>query len=165
MKHFIKVLFGVIHEFEVDPVEQYRFHLFMTWMWLFSMLAVTQVHAFDQNTAALMIMEVSLWANFASHFTAVGSSLAGVIGAHRQDELHSGPLQGLLGFIWRKKIKSAAFTNPNYERAFITPDLMDTIDLHAPDKPFNFDSETDPFGRDDTDDVSSEPYSPGEAHF
>lgn len=111
MKHLFKILFGAVHGFEVDPVEQYHFHLAMTWLWLVVMIFVPNLSVFKNDGAALLIMEVSLWANFVSHFTAVGASLAGIIASGRQEELKK--RSRISRFVFRAH-KPKPFTNPNY---------------------------------------------------
>jgi hypothetical protein len=67
-----------IEKLELDPSTQYRFHFVMAWFWLACMPA--SAVAFFPHTAAtwlqLLIFEVSLWANFATHLGAMSAALA-----------------------------------------------------------------------------------------
>src|SRR5690349_16193966 len=65
-----------IHKLEYDPQTQYRFHLSATWFWMFCILSTPFVAAFRDNLLGMLIMEVSLWANAATHFGAMSSALA-----------------------------------------------------------------------------------------
>jgi hypothetical protein len=67
-----------------DPGKQYRFNVGMCWAWGLSMLGILFVPTFrgEANLPALLIMEVSLWANFATHFGA----LSGCVAAMRHEE-------------------------------------------------------------------------------
>ncbi len=56
------------------------FHTVMSYVWLVAMVAVPFIPSFQglSNLAALLIMEVSLYANFATEFGAVDASKASV---------------------------------------------------------------------------------------
>lgn len=140
MKHGLKVMFGLVHEFEVDPVEQYKFHLFFSWFWIGTMVLTPIIvpHVTSAEDVGLAILEVSLWANFVSHFTAVGAALSGIISSGRMNEISTTPVHHILRFFfWRKRRAPANFSNPNY-------------------RPEGW--QHDPLGRDDLEDVSNEPY-------
>jgi len=120
VKHFINVMFGLskeVHKFETDPVEQYHFHLFFTWFWILAMIGVIFIvpHKTGPEQVALIILEVSLWANFVSHFTAVGASIAGIYASHQEEILEGHLVRGFFGRIKHKKIKLPIFSNPNYQ--------------------------------------------------
>lgn len=69
-----------VRQFEEDARTQARFHLVMAYIWLGSMFVVLFIPAFHNQLAALLIMEVSLYANFATEFgslSAAQSSLKG----------------------------------------------------------------------------------------
>lgn len=67
-----------IRHLEHDATSQYRFNRFWATIWGISMAAVVvplwphSLNAFVQ----LLILEVSLWANFATHFGAMSAALA-----------------------------------------------------------------------------------------
>lgn len=65
-----------IHNLEYDPATQYRFHFISAWFWFTCMLGVPLIPDFRRNILSLLIMEASLWANFATHFGAMSSALA-----------------------------------------------------------------------------------------
>lgn len=65
-----------------DPRAQLRFHTACCWLWCFTMVAVPFLPTFrgSANLAALLIMEVSLWANLATHLGAVSGAIAAIEG-------------------------------------------------------------------------------------
>lgn len=65
-----------IKALEYDPAVQYRFHQSFMFFWLLAMVGVVFVPAFHHEVASLLIMEVSLYANFATDFGAMSSALA-----------------------------------------------------------------------------------------
>ena len=66
-----------IHELEYDPSAQYRFHFVLTWTWFLSMAALPFVSPlWGHSLPSLIVEEISLWANFATHFGAMSSALA-----------------------------------------------------------------------------------------
>lgn len=65
-----------IHRLEYDPQTQYKFHFISAWFWFLFMLFVPAIPAFRHDSLSLLIMEASLWANFATHFGAMSSALA-----------------------------------------------------------------------------------------
>lgn len=69
-------------ELEDNARAQARFHLFLTWVWIIAMVAIPFLDTFRgaQNLGALLIMEVSLWANFATHFGALSAAQASMKG-------------------------------------------------------------------------------------
>jgi hypothetical protein len=67
-----------IDQFEHDARTQARFHLVMAWFWLFTMVAAPAAfwpHNL-QELIQLLILEVSLYANFATEFGALSGSQA-----------------------------------------------------------------------------------------
>lgn len=123
MKHFFKIMFGYIHDLEVDPISQYRFNLFFTWVWFIAMPVVGFIvpHNDNREVVALCILEISLWANFISHFTGVASSIPAIIEMHREDEMNKStvrPFFRSLFLAWRAK-RGSEINNPNYQ-----PDIL-----------------------------------------
>lgn len=64
-----------IHSLEYDPRVQYRFHQFFMYVWLAGMIIVWASGAFSDLSARL-IMEVSVYANFATDFGSMSAALA-----------------------------------------------------------------------------------------
>ncbi len=75
MLHFV-LNFG--HRMETDPHLQLRFHGFFTAFWALAMIVLPFVSALWVNYPALVIEEVSLWANAATHFGAMSSAIAAI---------------------------------------------------------------------------------------
>lgn len=68
------------HKLSVDPSWQFKFNSFFSMLWLSSMVAVLFFpFLYGHTISALIIEEVSLWANFASHFGALGANLSAII--------------------------------------------------------------------------------------
>lgn len=65
-----------VHSLEYDPEIQYRFHFYATWFWFATMLAAPFVAPLRGTVLGLLILEASLWANFATHFAGMSSALA-----------------------------------------------------------------------------------------
>jgi hypothetical protein len=65
-----------IHNLEYDPQTQYRFHFYAAWFWFSCMLLVPLIPQFRHALLSLLIMEASLWANFATHFGSMSSAIA-----------------------------------------------------------------------------------------
>jgi hypothetical protein len=66
----------VLNDFENDARTQVRFHLIMAWFWLGGMVATLFIPTFHGQMAALLIMEVSLYANFSTEFGALAAAQA-----------------------------------------------------------------------------------------
>lgn len=68
------------HKFEYDPAFQTKFHLRMTYFWLFNMIGVTTVFIAAPGVWAqislLYLVLVSLYANAATDYGAVSASEA-----------------------------------------------------------------------------------------
>lgn len=67
-----------IKKLEYDATSQYRFHFTLAWFWFIAM-PVTTIAFWPHTLVAtiqLLIFEVSLWANFATHFGAMSSAIA-----------------------------------------------------------------------------------------
>lgn len=64
-----------LHALEYDPHVQYRFHQSFMFFWVIAMAGVWFMPAFH-DIAARLIMEVSLYANFATDFGAMSAALA-----------------------------------------------------------------------------------------
>ena len=69
-----------VHELAVNPAWQFTFHAVFTVFWVITMIYVPTLSAFHggQHFGVLAIMEVSLWANFATHFGSMSSALAAI---------------------------------------------------------------------------------------
>lgn len=66
-----------IHRLEYDPAAQYRFHFVLTWTWFLTMIGLPFLPSlWGHNLPALIIQEISLWANFATHFGGMSAALA-----------------------------------------------------------------------------------------
>lgn len=78
----------ITHKLAVDPRWQFCFNAFFSIFWLCAMAFVTTLHTFQgaNNLPALLIMEVSLWANFISHYGALGGNVAAMIA----QKIHTG---------------------------------------------------------------------------
>lgn len=67
-----------VHLLEHDAATQYRFNRFWAVLWGLAMVAVLfplWPHTADK-LVQLLILEVSLWANFATHFSGMSAALA-----------------------------------------------------------------------------------------
>lgn len=70
----------IAHKLSVDPSWQFKFNSFFSMLWLGSMILVIFFpFLYGHTISALIIEEVSLWANFASHFGALGANLSAII--------------------------------------------------------------------------------------
>ena len=65
-----------IHNLEFDAETQYRFHRLWAIFWFATMLVVPFFHTLRTSIPALLILEASLWANFATHFGGMSAALA-----------------------------------------------------------------------------------------
>jgi hypothetical protein len=65
-----------VHALEYNASTQYRFNQAWAWFWFATMLIVPFVPVLRSSLAALLILEASLWANFATHFSGMSSALA-----------------------------------------------------------------------------------------
>lgn len=66
-----------IHQLEYEPATQYRFHFALTWFWAVTMVALPFIPVlYGHQLPALVVQEISLWANFATHFGAMSAALA-----------------------------------------------------------------------------------------
>lgn len=54
--------------FESNETAQFRFHMCMAFFWILCMFIVPFIGGFKHQIAALLIMEVSLYANFATEY-------------------------------------------------------------------------------------------------
>lgn len=62
---------------EHDAQTQYRFNRFWAILWGFTILIIPFIPAaYAHSVSALIIQEISLWANFATHFGAMSAALA-----------------------------------------------------------------------------------------
>ncbi len=73
-----------VKDLENDAKTQAKFHLFMAWFWLLAMGIVPFMPTFQgvAQLAALLIMEVSLYANFATEFGSLSASQASLKADH-----------------------------------------------------------------------------------
>jgi hypothetical protein len=77
MRMLLMLLRRDVHQLEYDPAMQYRFHFALTWFWFLTMVALPFVPVLWGHTLpALVVQEISLWANFATHFGSMSSALA-----------------------------------------------------------------------------------------
>ena len=76
MKHLVLLFKRDVEQLEYDPGTQYRFHFVAAWFWFATMIAVPFVPVLRHPILSLLIMEASLWANFATHFGAMSAALA-----------------------------------------------------------------------------------------
>lgn len=66
-----------VNKLEHDPASQYKFNRFWAIIWGILMISVPFVpKLYGHNSSALIIQEISLWANFATHFGAMSGALA-----------------------------------------------------------------------------------------
>jgi hypothetical protein len=66
----------ILRELEEDAQAQAKFHLILAWFWGVSMIGIVFVRVLWQNYPALVIEEISLWANFATHLGALSAAQA-----------------------------------------------------------------------------------------
>ncbi len=67
-----------IQQFEDDARTQVKFHITMTWVWLFMMI-VAVIYFFPHSAddfIQLLILEVSLYANVITHYGALSAAQA-----------------------------------------------------------------------------------------
>ena len=84
-----------------NPLYQLRLHWSGVIVWLIVMVYVPFMGAFQHNVPALLIMEVSLYANLVTHFGAISGAEAAI-----QTLDHEEDVQGHLHRI-EKKVNSA----------------------------------------------------------
>jgi len=66
-----------VQHLEHDPHSQYRFNRFWALMWGIGIIVIPFFPTLYAHTlSALIIQEISLWANFATHFGAMSAALA-----------------------------------------------------------------------------------------
>ena len=78
-----------INRLEHDPVAQYKFNRFWAAIWFMSMIGLLYPlwpHNI-QTFTSLLILEVSLWANFATHFGAMSAALAAMNTSQRVENI------------------------------------------------------------------------------
>lgn len=84
----VRLVASRVHRLEYDPVTQFKFHFFFTWFWFLTLCSVPWISKlYGRNLGVLIIEEVSLWANFVSHMTALGSAIAGIFASGREREI------------------------------------------------------------------------------
>lgn len=68
-----------INHLEHDASSQYRFNRFWAILWFVTMITIPGVpKLYAHSISALIITEISLWANFATHFGAMSAALAAI---------------------------------------------------------------------------------------
>jgi hypothetical protein len=70
------ILFKDVELLEHDAATQYKFNRFWAMFWFTTMVCVPLVPTLRHPFLSLLIMEASLWANFATHFGAMSAALA-----------------------------------------------------------------------------------------
>lgn len=76
-KAVLMLFAGNIHDLEYDPRTQYKFHQRLTWLWFITMIILPfGPTLWAHSISALIIQEISLWANFATHFGAMSAAIA-----------------------------------------------------------------------------------------
>lgn len=70
------ILFKDVNLLEHDASTQYRFNRSCALFWFVTMVGVPAVPELRHPMLSLLIMEASLWANFATHFAGMSSALA-----------------------------------------------------------------------------------------
>jgi hypothetical protein len=66
-----------VNHLEHDPRSQYRFNRFWALLWGLGIITIPFFPTLYAHTiSALIIQEISLWANFATHFGAMSAALA-----------------------------------------------------------------------------------------
>lgn len=74
----------VAHKLSVNEVWQFKFNVFFTAFWFSSMFFIPAFpFLYGHSTPALIIQEISLWANFATHLGALGANLSAIISDQR----------------------------------------------------------------------------------
>lgn len=74
---FAMIVFKDVSKLEHDAQAQYKFNRFWAILWFCSLVGIPFVPSLYAHTiSALIIQEISLWANFATHFGAMSSALA-----------------------------------------------------------------------------------------
>lgn len=68
-----------INKLEHSATTQYKFNRFWSAIWFISLIAIPFLpKLYDHNIGTLLVLEVSLWANFATHFSGMSSAIAGM---------------------------------------------------------------------------------------
>lgn len=68
---------NIIHGFESDPFVQFKFHSVMACIWLIGILTIPFIPAlYGHGIAALIIEEISLYANFATEYGSMSAAIA-----------------------------------------------------------------------------------------
>lgn len=71
-----------------DPHWQLRIHWTGFWVWLCVMGAVLFLPVFKDNLSALLIMEVSLYANLITHLGAISGAESALLSEKQLEESH-----------------------------------------------------------------------------
>ena len=68
-----------IGNLEHSAVTQYKFNRFWSAIWFVSLVSIPFIpKLYDYNIGTMLVLEVSLWANFATHFSGMSSAIAGM---------------------------------------------------------------------------------------
>lgn len=74
----------IIHRFESDPATQLKFHTVMTCFWMVGGVAVLFLPSlWSHSLGILVVLEVSLYANFATEYGAMSAAIAALKGDNR----------------------------------------------------------------------------------
>lgn len=72
-------LFKDIGLLEHDARSQYKFNRFWAIVWFMALVAIPFLpRLYGHDVGTMLVLEVSLWANFATHFSGMSSALAAV---------------------------------------------------------------------------------------
>lgn len=78
LAQMLQLVLNFGHRMETDPHLQLKFHGFFTAFWGLAMIVIVFVRVLWGNYPALVIEEVSLWANAATHFGAMSAAIAAI---------------------------------------------------------------------------------------
>jgi cobalamin biosynthesis protein CobD/CbiB len=71
------ILFKDVNLLEHDAATQYKFNRFWAFVWGSSIVCILFVpKLYAHSISVLLVQEISLWANFATHFGAMSAALA-----------------------------------------------------------------------------------------
>jgi len=77
LRHLRLLVNRDIKNLEYSATTQYRFHFYAAWGWFTALVVVPFVPTlWAHSVSALIIQEISLWSNFATHFGSMSSALA-----------------------------------------------------------------------------------------
>ena len=77
-----------INRLEHDAVAQYKFNRFWAAIWFCTLITIPFVPTlYAHSVSVLIVQEVSLWANFATHFGAMSGALAAMNTSKRVNDI------------------------------------------------------------------------------